>query len=98
MDLSYPTRNVDRRKLISAARNSRITTNDPQLSNHFHAPSISLASKYLICAMVKGLHTFDIHSSHFFSPTRAMRSIFVQCVVENLMSSHNALASQPWKS
>ena len=28
----------------------------------------------------------------------AIRSIFVQCVVENLMSSHNACASQPWKS
>src|SRR5947209_5510346 len=35
-------------------------------------------SKYLIFAIVNGLHTFAIHCSHFLSPTRAIRSIFAQ--------------------
>ncbi len=63
--------------------------------SHFQAASISLASKYLIVAMVNGLQTLAIHCSQVFTPTRAMRSSLVQCVVENLMSSHRAGRSQP---
>src|SRR5262249_25100437 len=62
------------------------------------ASSTLSASKYRILAIVNGLQTFAIHFSQAFSPTRAMRLIFVQCVVENLMSSHSACMSQPWKS
>src|SRR5580765_1013188 len=66
--------------------------------SHALAASTCVASKYLIFAIENGLHTTDIHFSHDFSPTKAIRLIFVQCVVENLMSSHSAFASQPWKS
>src|SRR5262249_48166240 len=66
--------------------------------SHALAASISPASKYLILAIVNGLHTLAIHFSQVFSPTRAILAILVQWVVENLMSSHSALASQPWKS
>src|SRR6516165_10346580 len=62
------------------------------------AASISETSKYLILAIVDGLQTAAIHFSQAFYPTRAMRSILVQCVVENLMSSQRACRSQPWKS
>src|SRR4051812_28822022 len=58
--------------------------------SHAQALSISLASKYWIFAMVNGLQTPVIHFSQVLSPTRAILSIFVQCVVENLMSSHRA--------
>ena len=40
---------------------------------------------------MNGLHTWAIHFSQVLSPTRAMRLILVQCVVENLMSSQSAL-------
>src|SRR6516165_8723059 len=59
------------------------------------AASVSFVSKYLILAIVNGLQTT---ATHFLSPTRAIRLILVQCVVENLISSQSAFASQPWKS
>src|SRR5205823_5574754 len=64
--------------------------------SHAWAASVSATSKYLILAIVNGLHTLAIHASHFLSPTRAMRSMSRQCLVENLMSSHRAYRSQPW--
>src|SRR5262245_64614247 len=59
------------------------------------ALSMSDASKYRTLAIVNGLQTLAIHDCHFVSPTRAMRSNFVQCVVENLMSSQSAARSHP---
>src|SRR5262249_49773382 len=67
-------------------------------ASHSLAASTSVASKYPIFAMVNGLHTAAIYYSHVVSPTSAMDWIFVQCVVANLMSSHSACTSQPWKS
>lgn len=64
-------------------------------ASHALAASISAASKYLILASENGLHTAAIHFSKVLSPTRAIRLILVQCLVENLMSSQRALASQP---
>src|SRR5271169_5387684 len=66
--------------------------------SHALAASISAASKYRTLAIVNGLHTEAIHFSQVLSPTSAMRLILVQCVVENLVSSHSACRSHPWKS
>ena len=38
---------------------------------------MSAASKYSIFAMVNGLQTFAMYFSHVFSPTRAIRSMWV---------------------
>src|SRR5580692_1825629 len=67
-------------------------------TSHALAASISAASKYFTLAIVNGLHTAAIHFSQVLSPTSATRLILVQWVVENLMSSHSAFTSQPWKS
>src|SRR5262249_59620720 len=67
-------------------------------ASHFLAASIWLASKYWIFAIVNGLQTLAIHFSQVLSTTSAMRSILVQCVVENFMSFHRACRSQHWKS
>src|ERR1035438_2960960 len=66
-------------------------------SSHCHAAWSWEASKYLIFARVNGLQTPAIHFSHFVSPTSAIFSTSAQCWVENLMSSHSACRSQPWK-
>src|SRR5215218_2272939 len=62
------------------------------------ALSTSAASKYWIFAMVNGLQTAAMYLSQLLLPTRATRSIFVQCAVANLTSSHSACRSQPWNS
>ena len=46
-------------------------------ASHSFAASISERSKYLILAMVNGLHTLAIHFSQALSPTSAIRSILV---------------------
>src|SRR5262249_14705910 len=47
-------------------------------ASHALAASISWASKYLIFAIVNGLHTVAIHFSQVFSPRRAIFLILVQ--------------------
>jgi len=82
----------------------RFTLHDPTLQALLSFPplprgSISVAlTKYLIWAIVKGLQTLASILPTSFAHESRLRSIFMQCVVENLMSSHKALASQPWKS
>ena len=67
-------------------------------ANHSRAASSSPASKYLIADIVNGLQIAAIHFSQAFSPTIATFSMSRQCLVANLISSHTAPISQPWKS
>ena len=53
-------------------------------ANHLPASGHSVCSKYRTVALVKGLQKVAIPSCHFFSPTTANRSMFVEVMHRKL--------------
>ena len=99
-DGNWPQWRIDREIVFNTAPTgtasvSTASRNGLMLPVRFSPTIFPAASKYSIFAMVNGLQTFAIYFSHVFSPTRAIRSMWLHSTVENLMSSHRACMSQP---